>query len=253
MYDVAICNDNALDIKRLKKRVIKNKKYGKLLRFHDYYSGKELLDAMKTMRFSIIFLNVEMSGMSGEEIAEEIRKRDSIVVLVFCTRSLEPSLRSFEVQVYRFLKIDMKDIEFDGYINDSLERMEELAVKPWLEAKRKGEKLYLRLEDIIYIEKYKKSTRVHLSEYARKRYGIETAQEEIRIADKLENLYEKVKIYGFGYPHNSYIVNFDFMLSCKEHEFRLDGDENTIFKISRSRATEFHMLKNEFVQRKCRE
>lgn len=250
MYDVAICDDDVRDSEYLKQHIMRNKKYGELLRFHAYRSGKELLDAMKLIRFSIIFLDIEMEGMDGEDTAEEIRKQDNSVVLVFCTGRVEPSLRSFEVQPYRFMKKNMTNAELDGYIMASLERMAELADMPWLEAKRKGEKLYLRPGDIVYIEKYKKNTRVYLSEQAKIRYGIKTTSEEIRIADKLENLYEQLKSFGFGYPHNSYIINFDFMLSCKDHEFRLEGIQNTIFKISRSRATEFKILQRAFLMKK---
>lgn len=238
MYDIAICDDSPMDRKYLIERIRRNKEYGSLLCFHEYNSGRELLDDMDKVSFGVIFLDVQMKYMDGEETAENIRKVDNDVVLVFYTGYAEPSPHSFEVQPYRYMKKNMSDAEQEKYIADALEKMAAGEKAPILSAKCDGKKLYLKPGDIIYIEKCNKTTRVYLSEQAMKKYGV-SCKQEVRIADKLKNLYQILEPYGFGYPHDSYIINFAFLQTCTDKEFTLEGFAHTSFKFARSKAVDF--------------
>ena len=73
---------------------------------------------------------------------------------------------------------------------------------------------------------------------------------EIRITNKLNSLYEVLRPHGFGYPHDSYIINFKYLASCKKEELRLQGFPDTVFKITRSKSVEFNQLKKEFLTSK---
>ena len=248
MYNIAICDDLEMDRTHLRERII-TLLDEKEARFYEYTSGKDLLEAMEDIPFDLIFLDIQMEGMDGEETARQIRKRDDSLVLVFVTGKVDPSPRSFIVQPYRFIKKNMTDEEKDGYIQDALIRMEEIAKAPSMTAKCDGSKLVLKPDDIVYIEKYKKTTLVHLSPLARRKHGLD-ADTEVRIADKLGDLYEVLRHYGFGYPHDSYIINFKYLMRCTYNEFKLEGYEEIGFKITRSKALEFNRLKTLFMRGK---
>ena len=251
MYEVAICDDDKRDREILKEDICENKDYGHLLRFHEYDSAEALLKDMKNINFSIIFMDVQMEGMDGEQAAEEIRKLDDVVVLVLCTGYAEPTLHSFEVQSYRFIKKNMPETEKRRYIDESLEKMVTVIQTPAIQAKMERKKITLRPDDIIYIEKYRKYLKVHLTPAAKKRHHISAENEEdIRIYNKLVNLYGIFKPYGFGYPHNSYVINFQYIMSCKGEEIELEGVPDIIFKVSRSKAHEFNEMKRLFFQSK---
>lgn len=250
MYEAAICDESPADRRQLIADINRFKEYTGQIRFHEYKSGRELLDQMEHIRFSIIFLDIQMEGMNGEEAAEEVRKRDDGVILVFYTGFAEPTPHSIEVQPYRFIKKNMPQAERNRNIRDALDKMASAALLPFVEAKINGGRLFLKPDDIVYIEKYRKSLRVQISASAKRKYRIEekeSAEVEIRIADKLNHLYERLKRYGFGNPHDSYIINFKYMMSCVENEIRLEGYEDIIFKVSRSKAAEFNRLKREFL------
>lgn len=248
MYDVAICDDAIRDREFLKKEICENEKYGKLLRIHEYDSGFALLKDMEKMNFSIIFMDIRMKDMDGEKAAEEIRKLDDSVTIVFFTGHAEPTIHSFEVQPYRFIKKNMPDIERRRYIDDALKKMAAVAETPAILAKTERKKIILRADDIIYIEKYKKFLKAHLSPAAKMRLHIaEKGESDIRIYDKLENLYDTLKPYGFGYPHSSYIINFKYIISCGDEEIRLEGCPNIIFRVTRRRMAEFNRMKRKFL------
>lgn len=253
MYDIAICDDEVKDREFLKKDINENEKYKNLLRIHEYGSAYELLVDMDKINFSIIFLDIHMEGMDGEQAAEEIRKRDDAVIIVFVTGCAEPTMHSIEVQPFRFIKKDMPDMERKKYIGDSLEKMVTAVQNPAILAKVIRKEIILRPDDIVYIEKYKKFVKVYLSPDAQRRYHIsEETGNDIRIYERLENLYDILKPYGFGYPHNSYIINLRYILSCDGDEIRLEGVPDIIFRVSRSKMFEFNNMKRMFLLSKYR-
>ena len=134
--------------------------------------------------------------------------------------------------------------------------MIELGQAPLLSANVNRERLFLRADDIVYIEKYKKNTRVHISESSIRIYGIKDLDSsdvpDIRVSERLETIYERLKKYGFGYPHDSYIINFKYLIYCTSKILRLK-DVDTMFQITRSKAQEFHMLKEEFMLSKYKD
>lgn len=142
MYEVAVCDDVPLDRKLLIKEIGRIKKYNSDLRFHEYNYGINLLADMEYIRFSIIFLDIQLEGIDGEQTAEEIRKRDDSVVLVFYTGYAEPTPHSIEVQPYRFIKKNMAEKDRLKYIEDSLEKMISVSEMPGLVAKVDAQKLF---------------------------------------------------------------------------------------------------------------
>lgn len=251
MYDVAICDDEVRDREFLKNDICENKKYEGSLRIHEYDSAKTLLEDMERINFSIIFMDVQMAEMDGEQAAEEIRKLDDTVVLVFVTGYAEPTIHSIEVQPYRFIKKNMPDADRKKYIDDSLKKMENMAQMPGIWAKLEQKRINLRPDDIVYMEKNKKFIKVHLSPAAKRRHHVlSEVENDIRIYDRLENLYNILKSYGFGYPHSSYIINFKYIMSCRGEEIKLEGFPDIIFRVSRGKAPEFNKMKRIFMTSK---
>lgn len=250
---IAICDDSAADRKRLREHVQKYSILNTDIKICEYKSGEELLTAMRKVKFFLIFLDIQMGGLDGNETARKIREWDDGVILVFYTGYAEPSPQSFEVQPYRYIMKNMSDEEINRYIKASLNKMNRNETMPVFEAKANGTKLLLKPDDIVYIEKYKKNTKVHISERAKYIYSIGINDEdktEIRISDKLENIYSILKNHGFGCPHSSYIINFKYLIDCKIDEFRMKEFADKAFRITRSKASEFNKLKRDFVTMK---
>lgn len=253
MYEIAVCDDCAADRSRLIERIKANHIGDAQIRIHEYDMGRTLLDAMKEISFAMIFLDVQMKGMDGDETAVRIREFDTNVVLVFYTGFAEPSPRSFEVQPYRYIMKNMSVSQMNEYVDAALRQMVANSNKPLLQANINREQYIIKTEHIIYIEKFKKSTRVHIAAYAYKLYGMEKNEDgvypDIRIADKLDHLYEKLKMHGFGYPHDSYVVNFAYMVSCTAKSLKL-AEVDGMFQISRSKGKVFNEQKAHFMQSK---
>ena len=59
------------------------------IEFHHFSSAEELLQNYRPMRYTIIFLDIYLNGMTGIQAAEEIRQLDDDAILVFVTTSGE--------------------------------------------------------------------------------------------------------------------------------------------------------------------
>ena len=252
MIKIAICDDNELDRKRLITQIEeKGRKYD--IQIQEFSSGEELLETLQHAHFSGLFLDIEMQGMNGEEVARRIRERDASLVLVFYTGFMEPSPVSFEVQPYRYIMKHMSEEKKGDYIAEAIGKMQEQENIPRLLMQVGKKLLFIQPKHIIYIEKYKRSTRVHITEQAYSGYGIEPDASgiypDIRLHEKLETTYEFLKKYGFGWPHDSYVINFSYLYFCTGKSLQLAGCKD-VFQITRSKAKEFQKQKNYFITAK---
>lgn len=252
MYDVAVCDDSAWDRDRLIGR-INCLASDKELNIHEFSSGTELLKAMNNVRFAAAFLDIQMKGMDGDETAKRIREIDPAFVLTIYTGSSVITPERFEVTPYRYLMKNMPESQFNEYIKATLDMAERNIRIPMLTANLLKRKTLINSKYVIYIEKYKKSTRAKLLPIAYSLYGIEADDNgkypDIRISDPLYKTYERLKKYGFGYPHDSYIINFKYVTVCTDKVVRLEYGDNEL-PIARSKMKEFLALRGEYIRGK---
>lgn len=248
VFEVAICDDCERDRHYLRVQIEKQIRERSDVRIREYESGGSLLEAMQDITFSAIFLDIQMAGMDGNATAKEIRELDKNVVLGFYTGFAEPSPVSFEVQPYRYIMKNMTEEQKQNYIGDILKQMFYIGKMPMLTARVARQHIRIHAEHIIYIEKYKKSVRVHLTRRALPIYGIAETEEkpDIRIPGKLKEIYEVLEKHGFGWPHDSYIINFNYIYYCTSKVLRLMEAED-IFQIARSKAKEFNKKKDSYM------
>lgn len=195
MYNIAVCDDDALDRSLLISRIEENKLCQMGVRIHEYSSGTELLSAMEKISFALIFLDIQMAGMDGDETAIQIRKRDFNVILVFNTGFVEPTPQRIEVQPYRYIMKNMPLIKTNEYIDAALRKMVRNAMKPVLCANVGKDKFLIKADDIIYIEKYKKGVRIHITDAAYGFYKIPDDKDGSRAEEfnKMKDEYIRAK------------------------------------------------------------
>ena len=81
MYEIAVCGGRKQERDKLIERIWERKSELELC-IYEYNSGEELLEGMRGIVFSLIFLDIELPGMSGVEAAEKLRRRDPNIPLV---------------------------------------------------------------------------------------------------------------------------------------------------------------------------
>lgn len=190
-------------------------------------------------------MDIQMEGMGGYETASKLRKLDEHLILVYYSGAVDPSPKSFETDPYRYIKKNISNKAMDEYINVVMTKMKKEREIPLLQVKVGKDSIYIKPDDIMYVEKFKRSILVYLSESAYNQYKVPVGS-EIQIFDRLENFYTNFKKYGFGCPHSSYVINFKYLCSSTAKTLKLKNCD-IIFAITQTKVKELNKQKNEFM------
>ncbi|MGL5437019.1 MAG: LytR/AlgR family response regulator transcription factor [Lachnospiraceae bacterium] len=103
---IAICDDNEQDRNTCKKQLRQlSLRHGVEMQFLIYQSGEELLFRLQDAKNQpdVIYLDMRMEGISGDEIARQLRKRDITSELVFYTVSKDYYTSAFDVKALHYI------------------------------------------------------------------------------------------------------------------------------------------------------
>lgn len=156
-----------------------------------------------------MFLDVEMPGMTGIEMADALRKIDPWVCISFVT-----SYDAFAIQAFRLDALDyvMKPIKYTqvkhiiekARIQIDYRKNAQKAEKRYLKIKSGYEDVLIDLQNVIYIEKRRNQCVFH------------KIDEEISCYEPLKNVYERLDNDVFMYTHQGYIANFNYIKEVKK-------------------------------------
>lgn len=184
-------------------------------RIEAYATGEELLASGK--RFDIVFLDIQMEGMNGIEVARSLREKNANLgvgdtVLVFITGIRDYVFDAFELYAFQYL---LKPIDEDKFA-EVLERavLETAKKKERRVLFIKSRNLTLDQSEILYIESRAKKVEIHTK-------GAAQAIEIYAAMDELEGQLGE----NFYRCHRAYIVNMDCITEYDSESITLtDGD-----------------------------
>lgn len=188
----------------------------------------EFLDT-NISEFDIILLDIEMPGINGIEVARELRKRDSKVVIMFITNMAQYAINGYEVEAIDFV---LKPITYSDFY---LKLQKAVRYKN----KNKDESIVLNTRDLV--------VNVYLSDIKyieiKGHYLIyHTIKENYTIRGTLKDLEVYLKDYNFVRSNHWYIVNLKYIEMIEKSHIVISGEK---LQISRSKRAE---LMTEFVR-----
>lgn len=88
MLDIAICEDDRYQQGELEEKLYAmGKRLGICLEVYVYERGESLLaEIQRGTQYDMVYLDVELGGMSGISLAEELRKKDRTLQIVYVTQ-----------------------------------------------------------------------------------------------------------------------------------------------------------------------
>lgn len=97
----AIVDDLGTERTLLKERLARQlRQRGTEAELLEFDSGEAFLAAEKAQRFTAAFLDIYMDGLSGMDVAKELRKTDADCLLVFTTTSTDHALEGFHFIIW---------------------------------------------------------------------------------------------------------------------------------------------------------
>ena len=186
-----------------------------------FYSGEKLCDAMEKTNYDLIFLDIELAKMNGVEVGKYIRERknDNITQIAYISSKQEYAMELFKVRPLDFLvkpiSINMIERVIDVYTKIN-------GIKEDIFTYKKGySRCKVELFKIMYFVRNNRKV------------SMLTVDGEVCFYESLEEVYERVKKYGFLFIHKSYIVNYRFIQMMRYDHVVMTNNE--IFSISQSR------------------
>ena len=211
MIDIAICDDKVSFTSSIENLILGlGKKYNQDIDTDIFFGGDPLVDYIKNgKRYDLIYLDIEMIGRNGVDIAYEIRQYDRNVLIIYVTNHESFAKEAFEVSAYRFLLKPIKEEIFEKYFVSALK---ELQVKPvYFEYHYNKVHYKILISDIMYFQSDKRVT------YIVTQGGISKCYEKISSIDK------RLQESGIMFlrTHQSFLVNPDYIESYMFDSVRL--------------------------------
>lgn len=221
MFRIAICDDEQYFSEHIKKYV---EEYltSKTLEFEmDVYSSGNGLLSIGTdiTKYSVIFLDINMSETDGIVTAQKIREFSLDIFIVFVTAYIKYSLEGYKVNATRYILKNNVNFKENIYecMDTILERMNGIVLKKtfrFIELEKT-----VMLDKLIYVESKKHILQFHVMENQLEIYTMRGTLNE------LENELAKL---GFLRIHQSFLVNIKHIKNMKCYKVILDNDKELI-------------------------
>ena len=220
MVKFAICDDDQkmLDIISDKLREY----YPDECKVETYTDGVRLLSTCRRSCFDALFIDIDMPGLNGMEIAEKIREIDRRVKIIFVSNNNELAYKGYLYNTFRFVRksnFEQDLCEAVKSLNESFSAQSDYIIFKT----SKGEAIRL-VKEIKYFE-----TKTHF-------INIMCNDRVIRIYGTLREYEEQIGNNGFIRIHKSYLVNFRYIHSVEKNIVLLSSGEE--LPLSRYRANE---------------
>ena len=199
MY-IAICDDNAADLAAAYEAV-RSVLDEKCVQYtlDRFTTPDDLLSAENT--YDMVFLDVEMDGMTGIELARKLREIKQDCLVFFITNYSTYLDNAFDVNAIRYLTKPIDRVRLSAGIDSALERIESIRRKITLTDFKTKTKTEINISDIIYIETKNRRTKVITLNYE---------FETIEIFSEIKSIIEGEVNY-FAAPQQSYYVNLKYV------------------------------------------
>lgn len=194
-----------------------------------YNSGFEFLDNIKE-NYDIVFLDIDMPGINGMDVARKLRKIDKNVLIVFETNMASCAINGYEVEASDFLIKPIKNEQLKMCLDKCIFKIRK---NNYLKLSIKTNEGYFVLKDIdiVYIEVRLHSLIFHTTNNSYETYG------------SLKDIERTLGKDRFARCNSCYLVNLDYVESISGDNCILPICE---LPISRSKKKNFigSFLKN---------
>lgn len=181
----------------------------------EFKNPVEAIPAMAAMEIDVLFLDIQMPGITGVEFIKTLKNKPDIILT---TAYSEYALEGYELDVTDYL---MKPIAFERFlkaINKIISRNSNNPTtlpaageekKPFILVKSDGQTHKIMLNDILFIEGLREYVSIHL-----------TGNKKIITLEALKNMESNLPDH-FLRVHKSFIVNKDKVSSHSNHDLTI--------------------------------
>ncbi len=196
--------------------------YGEEFEISHFTDGDEILVGYNG-GFDIILMDIQMKLMDGMTAAEEIRKLDPEVVIIFITNMAQYAIRGYAVDALDYVLKPVSYFALSQRLERAIDRMKRRTAS-YMNITIKGGTQKLDISKIYYIESYNHNLIFH------------TKNGEYTSAGTIKDAEEILAQHGFYRGNKGYIINLKYVDGMREGCAMVGGEP---LLISRARKSGF--------------
>ena len=197
MIRIAIVDDEK-EYNQILYGYLKNYEKKNNVSFHisSFHDGLDIVSDYKA-EYDIILFDIQMKHMDGMSAAEQIRKLDPDVIIIFITTTIQFAVQGYLVDALGYILKPVTYLAFSQILNKAINQLEKKNTKLYITIDVEGGKMRLDISRIIYFESQKHTVFIHTED------GDFLTQGPLKRFDAI--LSDK----GFFKCHNAYLLNLE--------------------------------------------
>ena len=223
MVNIAIVDDESEYINQLQNYLKRYEEdYGESFNVTVFYDGDSIVHRYSS-QFDVILMDVEMKFMDGMSAAEEIRKMDSEVVIIFITNMSQYAIRGYAVEALDYILKPVSYFAFSQCLGRAINRMKNRISKA-ITINTKGGASRLDIRDIFYVESGGHNVVYH------------TTSGDYETTSTMKETEERLRDMHFFRTSKWYLVNLAHVEGFQDSSAMVAGRD---LSVSRARKKEF--------------
>lgn len=235
MIRIAMAEDDTAEALRLKELAGRYfQAIGEEYRFTIFSDGLEFIGKYRPSAFDVVFMDIEMPHLNGMEAAEQLRRLDKTVPLVFITNLKQYALKGYEYEALDFL---VKPISYPAFSTMMSRVRKHIQQKPHADiciTNTQGS-YRVAVSDIYYVEIAQHYIIYHTANGDYRFWGA-LAEEEKRLPASL-----------FCRCNKSYLVNLSYVTRVEGCNLHIAGD---VLQISRGQKPQIMQRLMNYMERR---
>lgn len=223
MIRIAIAEDEASYRQQLQEYLDRYAQQSRHQLVTDFFTdGDELVEIYQS-QFDIVLLDIEMKYMDGMTAAQEIRRLDPEVVIIFITNMAQYAIKGYEVNAFDYVLKPVSYFAFSQRLDRAISRMQKRE-KPYMTVALRGGALKLDITRILYVESVGHNLVFH------------TLEDEVTSLGTMKDMEERLSPQGFFRCNKGLLVNLEHVNGIQNGCAVV---QQHLVPISRSRKADF--------------
>ena len=197
---------------------------------------RDLLLRMQKVSFDLLFLDIEMPGMTGLELAQRLRKEGNLIDIIYISNREDLVFDALRTNPRGFIRKTRLIQDVSGVIDTYLAYRKADDQPKTLILQDREQTTYIPIDRLQYIEGSGKNQMAH----------IVGKEQPMELRKSMQELEEELTPQGFLRIHKGYLLNYRFIRRIGDNEVTLTNDEK--LPISRRKYQEIRDAYMELMQ-----
>lgn len=204
---IAVCDDEVEIAEKLSVTIEKvMSEVNEEAKVYSFTDSRKMLETH--IKFSLIFLDIEMPGLNGIETAQKIREVDSHIQIVYVTNYHDYMRNAYRVHAFDYIQKPIEYASIHTVICDYLKTMRSETNDVIEFTTENSDTILLNANEIITI----------MCGYKRRTVVVITTEREYTFKGTITGIYETLDEHEFFMPNRSCIINMSMVKSFKRNE-----------------------------------